>query len=293
MNNNNNRRIRFGDIVLVCVLYGIGSEAFNKKIGVVFAVAAVLFIVFTTSGRQNSKGQNAAGKKAAGSHYRVIRGDKEDERIDRLYRMYSSIIDQYHSTPLPLFSQELGKSRKEVLMDLNTLITSGRFQRPHIEYDENAFVVDEYQKVRGSEEEHSEFITLIAEKKKAAAALTAETAALAQTEEMRGVIESIGRSISDILDKTAASPDLAENDTRRFLNFYLPKSMQCLQNYQKLLQISSPSGEEQTAKEETESALRTIADSFERLLKSLSNEDVFEMSAQAQALKQMLDSEGL
>ena len=69
--------------------------------------------------------------------------------------------------------------------------------------------------------------------------------------------------------------------------------MQCLQNYQLLLKISNPSEEQQSAKSETESALRTIADSFERLLQSLTNEDVFEMSAQAQALKQMMENEGL
>ena len=291
--NRNNRKIHFGDIVLICIFYGIGSEAFNKKIGVVFAAAAALFIIFTASGRQLREGQKPPAKDASGSHYRVIHGDKEDNRIDQLYRMYSSVIDQYHSTPLPLFSQILGKTRKEVLVDLNALINSGRFQRAHIEYDENAFIVDDYTNLRSSENEQSAFTAQMSEKKKAAAALTAETAALAQTEDMRKVVESIGHSTSEILTKTAETPELAESDARKFLKFYLPKTMQCLQNYQLLLKISNPSEEQQSAKSETESALRTIADSFERLLQSLTNEDVFEMSAQAQALKQMMENEGL
>lgn len=291
MNNNNNkngRKIRFGDIILILILYGIGEEAFNSKaVGAIFALAAACFVIFTT--RNRIQRQNPPAKTAASYH--TVNTNKDEEKIDRLYRMYSSVIDQYHSTPLPMFTAHLGMDRKEVLRDLNTLISRGRFQRAHIEYDENAFVVDEYTKKRGTQEERDSLSSDLAQKKSDLVKLAASAAEAAQTEEIRKTIEGIGASASAILDKTAETPELAETDTRRFLHFYLPKTMECLMNYQHLLQITNPDDQELSAKQETESALKTIAESFERLLKSLSSEDIFEMSAQAQALKQMLDND--
>ena len=289
-NNKNGRKIHFGDIILILILYGIGEEAFHSKaIGALFALAAACFVIFTTGNRR--QGQKPPAKAAPGLKYQKVTNSKNEEKIDQLYRMYSSIIDQYHSTPLPLFSQHLGKDRKEVLADLNTLISHGRFQKAHIEYDENAFVVDEYLKERGSQEERDSFASELAQKKSDLVKLAASAAEAAQTEEIREAVEKIGSTASAILDKTIESPELAETDTRRFLHFYLPKTMQCLMNYQQLLKINNPDEQELSAKQETESALKTIAESFERLLKSLSSEDIFEMSAQAQALKQMLDND--
>ncbi|MGN1381594.1 MAG: 5-bromo-4-chloroindolyl phosphate hydrolysis family protein [Eubacterium sp.] len=288
-NNKNGRKIHFGDIILILILYGIGEEAFHSKaVGALFALAAACFVIFTTGNRR--QGQKSPAKTKSGRQT-INNNSKEEKKTDILYSMYSSVIDQYHSTPLPLFTSHLGKNRKEVLQDLNTLISKGRFQRAHIEYDENAFVVDEYTKERGSQEERSSFAAGLAQKKSDLMKLAASVAENAQTEEIRETVEKINTSASAILDKTAESPELAETDTRRFLNFYLPKTKQCLMNYQRLLQISNPDEQELSAKQETESALKTIAESFERLLKSLSSEDIFEMSAQAQALKQMLEND--
>ncbi len=312
MNRNNKNGHIFFDILLVVVLFTIGDEAFDSGFfGIIFAIAAIAFITGNRKRKNGAAGPQGApgagpgrpytqGRAPRGRQYRVITGSDEDLKVDQVYRMYASIIDGAYSTPLDSFSRYLGKDKKEVLVDLNLLINHGRFQHPHIEYDTNTFVIDENRKVSENGDQAASaassgdpFTEEILQKKEDITKLCARTAEAAQTEEMRSAIESTSRYSAEMLDRIVDNPDLAKDDLRKFLNFYLPKSSECLENYCTLLGNSFPTEQQLEAKKDTEAAILTISQSFERLLQSLSTEDTFEMSAQAQALKQMLDNEAL
>lgn len=228
-------------------------------------------------------------------------GSYSDEQMDLLYRRYASIIDEYHITPLSMFEEILNQNPDRVISDLNLLIQNGRFQKAHIEYDDGTFVVDEYTKTRSGQkkawddaperEKTPEERASNAAKKVIDA--VEKTSPYVRDETMRDILSGIESSTNDIVKKIHEDPGLITGDLRRFLNFYLPKTVECVENYRELLQKNDLTDMEISAKNDLESALTAIRKAFRKILKSIANNDAIDVSAEAKAIQQMLENDGL
>lgn len=310
--------IKFGwkGIVLALIVYAVFSTAFNNKVGSLLGLATVIILIVI---RQKEKTENIdrrenVPKRQKVEDYTTGGGSLTSGQVDLLYRKYASVIDEYHITPLPMFMDVLGKSRMQVMSDLNILINNGRFQRARIEYDDNTFVVDEYTKVRpateaeknfwqedrhqtytenrGRTEKTEENLRFEQERKLIVGAIEAAVP-YARDEKMRNVLSGIERSANDIFAKLREDPELNTGDTRRLLTFYLPKAVECIDSYRSLLQKSDLTDLEEEAKSDLESALIAMDQSFRKIRNSLSNNDAIDISAEAKAIQQMLKNDGL
>lgn len=310
--------IKFGwkGIVLALIVDAVFSAAFNNKVGSLLGLATVIILIAI---RQKEKAEDTGRKKNIPKRQRVEDyttggGSLTSGQVDLLYRKYASVIDEYHITPLPMFMNVLGKSRMQVMSDLNILINNGRFQRARIEYDDNTFVVDEYTKVRPAteagknfwqEDRHQNYsensrraekteenLSFEQERKSIVGAIEAAVP-YARDEKMRNVLSGIERSANDIFAKLREDPELNTGDTRRLLTFYLPKAVECIDSYRSLLQKSDLTDLEEEAKSDLESALIAMDQSFRKIRNSLSNNDAIDISAEAKAIQQMLKNDGL
>lgn len=308
--------IKFGwkGIVLALIVDAVFSAVFNNKVGSLLGLATVIILIVI---RQNEKKKNNGRRENIPKRQRVEDyttggGSLTSGQVDLLYRKYASVIDEYHITPLPMFMDVLGKSRMQVMSDLNILINNGRFQRARIEYDDNTFVVDEYTKVRpaagkrtrqideyqrdtenGRKAEKTEENLRFEQERKSIVGAVEAVIPYVRDEKMRNVLSGIERSANDIFAKLREDPKLDTGDTRRLLTFYLPKAVECIDYYSGLLQKSDLTDLEEEAKSDLEAALTAMDQSFRKIRNSLSNNDAIDISAEAKAIQQMLKNDGL
>lgn len=293
--------IKFGwkGIFLVFLVYALMEEAFDEEVG---AISAVITLAVLVAIPIMEKRRAAEGKPG---NYAERRRQGKMDQVDRLYREYASVIDEYHKTPLPMFSQVLGKEKSRVVSDLNILISCGRFQRAHIEFDEDAFVVDEYLKERNPENKNpgeesgrrnaaeTSGDDVLENQRSQTVEIIEEAAQHVQDEEMRAVLNEIEESTAEILDRMKNTPEKTGEDVRKFQKFYLPKAMECIRNYDILIQRTHLSEQELSARYDLESAIKTICHSFRKLRDSFSANEAVDMAAEAKAVQSMLENDGL
>lgn len=222
---------------------------------------------------------------------------KDGPETDNLYRQYASIIDGYYETSLSMMMNALHKDRQSVINDLNVLISRGRFQKAHIEYDENCLVVDEYaahirDKDKKTAADYSyDYYADIRAKINSGADEVLKT--LGDDHVMITAVSEMKASVNDILDQMNDDQTLDHGDLHKFITFYLPKAVECLNNYTVLLRKASLTGMEVSAKNNLESVILNLNRWFKKLRDSLSDVDAANMAAAAQALDQMLKNDGL
>lgn len=255
-------------IILILVIYGIASSAFSDTVGAMAALAFFLYLVFF----KKVKGQEKV------LDY-TKRGGLEVAQVDALYRQYSPIIENYKTPPLSMFMETLHKSEQQVVNDLNSLLLAGRFQQANI--SEGQFVVEENEEERfvQKEEKQPEIFTIID-----------GLLPLVKNKEVYGAILSIQEDCHLMLNETFQS-EIEESAMNKFNTFYLPKTMEQLVYYKKLLSKSSLSDQQHNAMISVEGAIISISHIFKDYVESVDSAEAFDMEAEAKAIKQMADSD--
>ena len=105
-------------------------------------------------------------------------------------------------------------------------------------------------------------------------------------------IDRMSAASDSIIAELTKHPEKAKS-ARRFLNYYLPSSVQLLRSYADTLKVED-AGEHQAAiRREIEDKADTVAAAFENQLDRLYAAEALNVSAQAEVLEEVLKSEGL
>ena len=96
-------------------------------------------------------------------------------------------------------------------------------------------------------------------------------------------------SIGEISDKILKRFE----DQHRFKDYYLPKTITAIRNYKELCQMTDLDKEERDVKKQIEDSLDTIESAFSRILRKVSIDGIFDLSADVSTLNKALEQEGL
>lgn len=105
-------------------------------------------------------------------------------------------------------------------------------------------------------------------------------------------IVSIGEISDKILKRFEEEPDLIE-DQHRFKEYYLPKTLNAIKNYKELCTMPELDRDEEAVKKQIEDSLDTVESAFARILKKVSVDGIFDLSADVSTLNKALEQEGL
>ena len=109
---------------------------------------------------------------------------------------------------------------------------------------------------------------------------------------LSAAIDRMSAASDSIIAELTKHPDKAKT-ARRFLNYYLPSSVELLTSYADTLKVEE-AGEHQAAiRREIEEKADTVAAAFENQLDRLYAAEALNVSAQAEVLEEVLKSEGL
>lgn len=252
---------------------------------IILIIVCVVLAAFAVKGKGKS---SASIENGPVQDFTNRSGSMPSSGVDLLYRKYAPIIDGYRVTPVSLFADKLNEDHEKVLSDLNILVSNGRFQKARIDYDNDTLIIEGYMKNRqevreSTPSDHNRELINVIEKIKP----------VIKDQTMSDTVSGIERSADDILKKIKEDPSVVTGDLRRVLDFYFPKTIECLSNYEKLLKKDKLTSMEESAKKDLESVLKSIDKSFGKIETSLVNHDAADISAEAKALQMMLENDGL
>ena len=111
-------------------------------------------------------------------------------------------------------------------------------------------------------------------------------------EDVKQNIVSIGEISDKILKRFEEEPDLIE-DQHRFKDYYLPKTLNAIKNYKELCTMPELDRDEKAVKKQIEDSLDVVESAFARILKKVSVDGIFDLSADVSTLNKALEQEGL
>ncbi len=111
-------------------------------------------------------------------------------------------------------------------------------------------------------------------------------------EPVKANIVSIGETSDKILKRFEEEPDLIE-DQHRFKDYYLPKTLNAIKNYKELCLMNELDRDEEAVKKQIEESLDTVESAFGRILRKVSVDGIFDLSADVSTLNKALEQEGL
>ena len=109
---------------------------------------------------------------------------------------------------------------------------------------------------------------------------------------LSSAIDRMSAASDSIIGELTKHPDKAKV-ARRFLNYYLPSSVQLLRSYADTLKIEDAGEHQAQIRREIEAKADTVAAAFENQLDRLYATEAMNVSAQAEVLEDVLKSEGL
>ena len=109
---------------------------------------------------------------------------------------------------------------------------------------------------------------------------------------LSAAIDRMSAASDSIIGELSAHPDKAKT-ARRFLNYYLPSSVQLLRSYADTLKVEDAGEHQVSIRRDIEAKAETVASAFEHQLDRLYATEALNVSAQAEVLEDVLKSEGL
>ncbi len=111
-------------------------------------------------------------------------------------------------------------------------------------------------------------------------------------ERLSAAIDRMSTASDGIIDELSNHPDKAKT-ARRYLNYYLPSSVQLLRSYASTLKVEGAGEHQASIRREIEDKAETVAAAFEHQLDRLYAAEALNVSAKAEVLEEVLKSEGL
>ena len=236
------------------------------------------------------------------------------ERVKN-FRRYRDIINLQEACPLADIARASGRSVAVVEKDLKDLVRRGYFPFGFVDDETGCFWANNAvwrlkNPQRAKEQDERARAKPRRRKKKAQAAPAAppQSAFAAQgesflreldtqikeidDEEIAQSARGIREKAQDIFEWVRSHPD-AQDDVRRFCDYYMPTTLRLLQVYNEVEPHTASSEAAASVRTEVRGVLAPVNDAFANLLDSLLQDVALDVSAEADALKAVLSQEGL
>ena len=236
------------------------------------------------------------------------------ERVKH-FRLYRDIINLQEACPLADIARASGRSAAAVEKDLKELVRRGYFPFGFVDDETGCFwannAVWRLKNPQRAKEQDERARTKPRRRKKkaqAAPAVPPQSAFAAQgesflreldtqikeidDEEIAQSARGIREKAQDIFEWVRSHPD-AQDDVRRFCDYYMPTTLRLLQVYNEVEPHTASSEAAASVRTEVRGVLAPVNDAFANLLDSLLQDAALDVSAEADALKAVLSQEGL
>lgn len=280
-------------IFLIITLIGSVITAFDVVSGLIIGIFAVAFISFAVMTYVGVDMVRTVGR----------------------FRQYVSVLRDREFCDIKEIASATGRDVRKVLKDVKKMITKGWFCQGHLDEKESCLMVSEHawnqytalmedMKQRKAEEQaaqkkmREEYDRLSPEVQKIVQAgdeyvrrIKAANDAI-PGEVISAKISRMELLVDRIFDRVEQNPD-SVNDMRRMMDYYLPTTMKLLEAYEEL-DAQPVQGENIiSSKKEIEDTIDTLNIAFEKLLDSLFQDTVWDVSSDISVLHTMLAQEGL
>lgn len=265
---NNKRNL----IVIVIIGVLLVSSLESENMGLI-ALAVIVYVLLIRPSKRNKDDVIDS----------TDTGPLDVEATDELYRLYSPIIGTYRSTPISMFMKELDKDHITVMSDLEALIQAGRFQQASISDD--TLIIKANHKAR-QKEDHT-----YSEGSSEIFSLLNELIPMVKNTDVKNALLSIQED-TKLLLSPSFSNEVEQGAMNKFETFYLPKTIEQLAYYKKLLSKPTLTEPQHNAMVSVEGAILSISQILKDYVASVDSQEAFDMEAEAKAIKQMADSDG-
>ena len=297
-------------IVIMVIGIIIAVSMFPILVGTIFAMdfssgleTAASLILFLTIGIVFAIGVICA-----------VAGKKISGRVKR-FDIYKKELGMQEYFEIGKAAQELGKSKKFVIRDLKKLIQKKWFIEGHLDNQNTCFIASD-----DMFRQYNELMNRVEQQKadekakndarlKKQDGLPLEVREVIQAgdayirkirecndripgEEISNKISRIELLVDKIFNRVEEDPQCI-GDIRKLMDYYLPTTVKLLDAYAELDEMSVQGENIISSKAEIEKTLDTLNVAFEKLLDSLFQEKVWDVSADISVLNTMLAQEGL
>lgn len=250
----------------------------------------------------------------AGFLFVAYKGSTLLTRINR-FNKYLKEIGTAEFCNISDLAQQVQKSEKFVIKDLEKMIDKGWFKQGHLDRQKTCLIVtnqmyeqykqleqqkdlqlkEEEQRMRKQTEGRqalSPEVQKVIEQGDAYVRKIRECNDAIPGEEISAKIYNLEMVVDKIFDRVEQNPSLV-SDIRKLMEYYLPTTVKLLEAYAEM--DAQPVGGDniQTAKKEIEATLDTLNTAFEKLLDSLFQHAAWDVSSDISVLNTMLAQEGL
>lgn len=250
-----------------------------------------------------------------GSLFAIRTGIVKKNRLNRMKRYVSLCAGKMYVNIADL-ARGVGKNTRYIIKDIRKMIQIGIFPEGHFDEKETCLMLDDAT--------FHEYLKLEKERKalnQAAAAQSAPTQP-EKPDNLPPELQTVIREGKDYIRRLHELNDLIPGEVisaklyrmenllreifaqleddptqlpqmRKLMNYYLPTTIRLLESYAEFDNVSSPGADMLSAKAQIEATVDTINEAFAELLNKLFQAAVFDVTADAQVLKAMLEKEGL
>ena len=222
---------------------------------------------------------------AAGGVLALYGGIRKRKR--RRFEAYLKLIGDKEYVSIHELADVLGMDYRKVIRDLREMIQRGILSPAWLDMKTYRLMLTEYtgETVAEKKEEY------LPRSERILRQIRADNDLIADEEVSRKIdrIEDLTRKIFAIVDKFPEK----ENQLYSFLNYYLPTTLKALENYARLEAQGIETASIREAKQKINLMLDELADGYEKQLDRLFENDVVDISADIEVMRQMLQKDGL
>lgn len=222
---------------------------------------------------------------AAGVVFAIFGNIRKNKK--RRFEAYLKLIGDKEYISIHELADVLGMDYKKVIKDLQEMIQRGILDPAWIDMKTYRLMLSEYtgQVVTEKKEEY------LPRSERILRQIRADNDLIADEEVSRKIdrIEDLTRKIFEIVDKYPEK----ESQLYSFLNYYLPTTLKTLESYARLEHQGVETASIREAKQKINVMLDELADGYEKQLDKLFENDVVDISADIEVMRQMLQKDGL
>jgi len=214
------------------------------------------------------------------------------EKKYKRFLKYKKMIGKKTRISVASLSKAIGRSRTQTWDDLEEMLERNFFEKGYLDASRQLLILED--EIDETPEEETEEQ---AEQRK----MTAQEETLQHIRRLNETIKNpdLKDQITHIEELTSKIFKLAEErpekagELRNFTNYYLPETLNILENYARLEAQGVEGKNIAEAKQEIEGVMSKLVSGYEKQLDKLFADDVVDISADINVMKRMMDQDGL
>lgn len=268
--------------------YGDVISAFGV-IGTVIGGISGIFSPFILSGQYLALGLLGSLAALGGGLFCLIYGSISSRKAKR-FADYLKLIGEKTAVPIHYLADVLGIHYQKVIKDLREMISTGILAPAWIDMKTYRLMLTDYETPQ-EEQPKEQPKEAISRNERILRQIRADNDLIDDPEVSRKIdrIEELTRKIFAILEERPEK----EPQLYSFLNYYLPTTLKALEHYARLEAQGIETASIREAKQKINHMLDELADGYEKQLDRLFENDVIDISADIEVMRQMLRKDGL